>query len=145
MECIHRNGDITSYSVEYEDIEGPAQLYLHVSNSRVNISELHVSTNYSIRVAAVNMAGVGVYSSPLVATTDGRNDYIDPQIESGIYTKHSLIPRLLPFKQKYLEMNFLHTHIANRTCIYIIRHLLSQILFLFLPLHLLLLWIFQYT
>ena len=74
MECIHRNGDITGYSVEYEDIEGPAQ-YLHVSNSRVNISELHVSTNYSIQVAAVNMAGVGVYSSPLVATTDGRNDY----------------------------------------------------------------------
>ena len=94
MECIHCNGDITGYSVEYEDIEGPAQLYLHVSNSRVNISELHVSTNYSIRVAAVNMAGVGVYSSPLVATTDGRNDYIDTQIESGIYT---LIPRLLPF------------------------------------------------
>ena len=36
------------------------------------ISGLHSATNYSIEVAAVNSAGIGVYSDPIVSSTEGK-------------------------------------------------------------------------
>ena len=72
MDCIHLNGDITGYSVQYgvEGGSGSTQT-MSISGGSVteaNISSLMSSTTYSIQVAAVNSAGIGVYSDPPVAT-----------------------------------------------------------------------------
>ena len=40
------------------------------------ISGLESSTTYSIEVAAVNYAGIGVYSVPTAIVTDGKNSCI---------------------------------------------------------------------
>ena len=74
VDCIHHNGDITGYSVQY-GVEGS------VSNRNMSLSgdntsqstlfELKPSTNYSIKVAAVNIAGLGVYSVPISSITLG--------------------------------------------------------------------------
>ena len=79
VDCIHRNGDITGYSVRYgvqgsgitqtESVSGGA-------TTEATISGLTHSTTYSIEVAAVNSAGTGSYSSSITAETDGeRADY----------------------------------------------------------------------
>ena len=72
VDCIHRNGDITGYSVRYgvqgsgstqtESVSGGAA-------TEATISGLAAATNYSIAVAAVNSAGTGVYSDPQSAMT----------------------------------------------------------------------------
>ena len=63
VDCIHRNGDITGYSVRYgvqtESVSGGGA-------TQTTISGLMPSTTYSIEVAAVNSAGTGLYSSPPV-------------------------------------------------------------------------------
>ena len=74
VDCIHRNGDITGYSVRYgvqgngstqtESVSGGA-------TTEATISGLVAGTNYSIEVAAVNSAGTGVYSDPLTVLTSG--------------------------------------------------------------------------
>ena len=69
VDCIHRNGDITGYSVRYG-----AQT---VSVSRggatmTTISRLESSTTYSIEVAAVNSAGTGIYSDTYITLTDSK-------------------------------------------------------------------------
>ena len=42
------------------------------SGGMYEISGLNSSTNYSIAVAAVNSAGTGVYSDPLIVITDSK-------------------------------------------------------------------------
>ena len=68
VDCIHRNGDITGYSVRY-GVQGSGTQTVSVSGggaTMTTISGLTPSTIYSIEVAAVNNAGTGVYSSPPV-------------------------------------------------------------------------------
>ena len=43
------------------------------ATTETTISGLLSSTNYSIEVAAVNSAGTGVYSGPVVALTDSKS------------------------------------------------------------------------
>ena len=73
--CVHQNGAITRYSVQY-GVEGSGSTQmLTVNGATVNeatISGLMSSTNYSIQVAAVNSAGTGEYSDPITAMTDGK-------------------------------------------------------------------------
>ena len=68
VDCIHRNGDITGYSVRY-GVEGSGSTQIEsVSGSGATqtiISGLEHSTTYTIEVAAVNSAGTGVYSTPI--------------------------------------------------------------------------------
>ena len=67
VDCIHRNGDITGYSVQYGVVGSGSTETVSVSGSSVTeatISSLMLSTNYTIQVAAVNSAGTGVYSDP---------------------------------------------------------------------------------
>ena len=74
VDCIHRNGNITGYSVRYgvqgsgskqtESVSGGA-------TTEATISGLAAGTNYSIEVAAVNSAGTGVYSNLLPVLTSG--------------------------------------------------------------------------
>ena len=70
--CIHRNGDITGYSVRYTG-GGSVPQNMSVSGDSsggmVTISGLSPATMYTVEVAAVNSADTGVYSSPVMVTT----------------------------------------------------------------------------
>ena len=74
VNCIQRNGDITGYSVRY-GIQGDGNtLTMSVSGggeTETIIPGLQSSTNYSIEVAAVNNADIGIYSSPEHQLTQG--------------------------------------------------------------------------
>ena len=68
VDCIHRNGDITGYSVRYGVQENGSTQIESVSGggaTQTIISGLPHSTTYTIEVAAVNSAGTGVYSTPI--------------------------------------------------------------------------------
>ena len=77
--CIHRNGDITGYSVRY-DVQGSGSTQtMSVSGGGTTdtiITGLNNATNYSIEVAAVNGAGTGNYSYSISANTSGTNNLI---------------------------------------------------------------------
>ena len=69
VDCIHHNGDITGYSVQYGVVVSGSTQTISVSGGSVTeatISSLMSSTAYSIQVAAVNSAGTGVYSDVIV-------------------------------------------------------------------------------
>ena len=69
--CIHRNGDITGYSVQY----GSQTMSISGGDvTEATITGLTASTTYSVRVAAVNDAGTGRYSSSQFTVTLGNND-----------------------------------------------------------------------
>ncbi len=73
VDCIHRNGDITGYSVRYGVQGSGSTQTVSVSGgatTEATVSGLESTTNYSIEVAAVNNAGTGEYSSPITAQTD---------------------------------------------------------------------------
>ena len=69
--CIHRNGDITGYSVQYTGGGSTQTMSVSADSSggMVTISGLSPATMYKVEVAAVNSADTGVYSSPVMATT----------------------------------------------------------------------------
>ena len=72
--CIHRNGDITGYSVQYGVVGSGSTQTMSVSGGSVTeatISSLMSSTTYSIRLAAVNSINTGVYSDPTSQLTLG--------------------------------------------------------------------------
>ena len=75
VDCIHHNGDITGYSVQY-GVQGSVRQTMNVSGGSVTeatISGLTASTTYSIEVAAVTGENrIGVYSSPTFKKTDGK-------------------------------------------------------------------------
>ena len=73
--CIHHNGDITGYSIQYGVVRsGSIQIMsvLESDTSQTTISGLRPATTYSIQVAAVNSAGIGVYSIPINQLTLGK-------------------------------------------------------------------------
>ena len=74
VDCIQTNGNITGYSVRYELVGSGSRENVSVSGSSttsVILTGLTPSTTYTIQVAAVNVAGVGVYSDPINQTTFG--------------------------------------------------------------------------
>ena len=74
VDCIHRNGDITGYSVQYVVQGSGSTVTMNVygdTTTEAKISGLNSATNYSIEVAAVNGAGTGNYSNSISATTSG--------------------------------------------------------------------------
>ena len=74
VDCIHRNGDITGYSVRYGVQGSGSTQTLNVSGSsttEATISGLESAAYYSIEVAAVNGAGTGEYSDVLTVLTLG--------------------------------------------------------------------------
>ena len=74
VDCIHRNGDITGYSVQYGIQGNGSTQTVNVSGSGATMREvsgLTASTEYSIGVAAVNSAGTGVYSNVIMQLTQG--------------------------------------------------------------------------
>ena len=68
VDCIHRNGGITGYSVQYGSetvsVSGDSSGGMYV------ISDLMPSTAYSIQVAAQTRAGTGPYSTAMYYQTE---------------------------------------------------------------------------
>ena len=72
--CIHQNGAITGYSVQYGVMGSGSTQTVTVNGADVaqmTIENLMSSTTYSIEVAAVNSAGTGEYSDPRNQLTRG--------------------------------------------------------------------------
>ena len=71
VNCSHRNGIILGYTVQYEVIGSGNIQYLNVSKIFTvgSINELMPFMTYSISVAAVNSAGTGVFSIPIINQT----------------------------------------------------------------------------
>ena len=69
MDCIHQNGDITGFSVQYGSetvsVSGDSSGGMYV------ISGLMPSTTYSTQVAAMNSAGTGPHSAVMNQLTEG--------------------------------------------------------------------------
>ncbi|CAI8051555.1 Protein sidekick-2, partial [Geodia barretti] len=66
--CEHQNGDIAGYTVRYGEMGNNMTdtTVLNITGASVTeatISNLTLSTNYTIQVAAVNRAGTGVFSN----------------------------------------------------------------------------------
>ena len=74
VDCIHRNGNITGYTVRYGVQGNWSTQTVTVSgggSTQTIVSGLTPSTNYSIQVAAVNSAGTGLYSDAVFLLTRG--------------------------------------------------------------------------
>ena len=69
VDCIHRNGDITGYSVLY--VSETVSVSGDSSGGMYVISGLMPSTNYSIQVAAETSTGTGPYSAAIYLLTNG--------------------------------------------------------------------------
>ena len=71
--CRLINGLIVKFTVQYRKVQGHRVWNVEVSNDsdwNISLTGLTSSTNYSIRVAAVNENGdVGQYSTPVIAET----------------------------------------------------------------------------
>ena len=71
--CIHQNGDLTGYSVQYE-VMGSGNTQTKAasggSTTETTLSSLTALTNYSIQVAAVTGSGTGVFSNPVIGFTN---------------------------------------------------------------------------
>ena len=74
VECIHRNGDIMHYSLRY-GVQGIATenrtVEMVSDGGTYSISDLSAATLYTIEVAAINNAGIGVYSGTITHLTEG--------------------------------------------------------------------------
>ena len=74
LSCINQNGNITGYSVRYGTVGSELREIVTVEGSTITshpLTGLNSSTTYSVEVAAVNGAGIGVYSGPINQTTLG--------------------------------------------------------------------------
>ena len=73
VNCIHRNGEITGYSVQYEEMGSERTQNMRVSGNSsggmATISGLSPATMYTVVVAAENRAGTGDYSGPITVET----------------------------------------------------------------------------
>ena len=69
VDCIQHNGEITGYLVWYEALGNEMTQTISVLGERTALSMLMSSTTYSIKVAAVNSAGIGEFSPDIIITT----------------------------------------------------------------------------
>ena len=73
VDCIHRNGNITGYSIQYGN--ETVSISGNSSGGMYIISGLEPSTTYSIQVAASTSAGLGPYTTPIDQLTSGDLNY----------------------------------------------------------------------
>ena len=71
VDCIHRNGNITGYSVLLNWDGDEVSVVPFANVEQATITGLSLSTVYSVFVAAVNYAGTGIYSDVIIQETDG--------------------------------------------------------------------------
>ena len=67
LDCEKQNGPITKYILEYTT--GDTSLAAFDDTTSYKLTELVPCTNYTIRVAAVNEAGIGSFSEAVSAIT----------------------------------------------------------------------------
>ena len=75
VDCIHHNGDITGYTVQYG---AKGSIYTKVPGlkaAKYNLTRLTPFTTYFIKVAAVNINGTGEFRS-VTATTQPSECFI---------------------------------------------------------------------
>ena len=70
--CIHQNGDITGYSVQYGVMGSGNKETVETSETEITLSSLTPETEYQIIVAAVNIEGIGVSTNTSATTSAGR-------------------------------------------------------------------------
>ena len=66
VDCIHHNGDITGYTVQYGAKGSENMEYVTVSgpkSAEFNLTRLTPFTTYCIKVAAININGTGEFKS----------------------------------------------------------------------------------
>ena len=83
VECIHRNGDITGYSIRVLR-NGAMERFIEVQGDtrEATVYGLTPSTQYTVQVAAVNSAGTGPYSRDGIAVeTEGSYLYLQHETE----------------------------------------------------------------
>ena len=80
--------------------------------AEATISGLLSSTNYSIEVAAVNSAGTGVYSGPVVALTDSKS-------LKEIHTRTHICTYICMCKALTDSKSLKEIHTRTHTCTYI--------------------------
>ena len=71
VHCLNRNGKITGYTAQAVR-NGVVEGTTNVSGSTATLSGLSPSTSYTVKVAAVNGAGTGTYSSTTPIRTSGK-------------------------------------------------------------------------
>ena len=65
--AINHNGLLTGYVIQYTRVGSSDMMTVTVNNgTSYTFSGLTVSTDYSVRVAAINVNGTGPFSSPVV-------------------------------------------------------------------------------
>ena len=72
--CVERNGEITGYSVRYEQSSSELMKTATISGNSAedrmfSIDRLLIRTNYSFEVAAINSDGIGDYGLVTMGTT----------------------------------------------------------------------------
>ena len=68
IDCIERNGVITSYSVEFQE-EGGAGIPGEVMGQSFTASGLTPNTSYTFRVAGVNANGTGPFTENIIISS----------------------------------------------------------------------------
>ena len=74
IRCIERNGPITNYTVEFQEVGG-ALIPGVVVNETFTISGLTPHTNYIFRVAAVNNNGTGPFTNVTSILTEEESNH----------------------------------------------------------------------
>ncbi|CAI7989140.1 Tyrosine-protein phosphatase Lar, partial [Geodia barretti] len=70
--CIHQNGDITGYSVQYRAVGSENKDTVETSETEITLLSLTPETDYEISVAAVNTEGIGVSTNTSAKTSAER-------------------------------------------------------------------------
>ena len=68
MDCIDRNGEITGYALRMGEMGSGTMQSWNVSENEATVSGLNPMTTYVIKVAAMNIFNIGMYSSATVQT-----------------------------------------------------------------------------
>ena len=89
IECIERNGEITNYTVVFQEQGGaviPGEV--NVMDRTFTASELTPHTNYTFRVAGVNSNGTGAYTniSTILTDEDGMLKLSNAVMKNAYYT-----------------------------------------------------------
>ena len=92
--CSDQNGEILYYVVKYVFVQQniiPEVVREHVFRTDGNIlslmiTDLQSNTDYNVTIAGANSAGIGIFSSPIVATTRGGRQHMNPCCE--LFTWH---------------------------------------------------------
>ena len=75
IRCIERNGPITNYRVEFQEVGGALTPGV-VVNRTFTASKLTPYTNYTFRVAGVNDNGTGPFSNMTSILTEEESTYV---------------------------------------------------------------------